>query len=195
MSKLIDLIDNEKTDKNTSHSYINAYERLFENKKFDTNNILEIGIGEPKENKCNGGSIKLWRDYFPNSIIYGLDIQDISAINDDIINKDRIKLYTSIDAYDQTFIEREFIEKNIKFDILIDDGPHTLDSMVFFVKHYLPLLNENGILVIEDIPDEKWIKILTDNTPPEYKQCIEWVDLRQTKNRWDDMMFIINKNS
>jgi hypothetical protein len=193
MSKLIDLIDNSLTDKNTSHSYINTYERIFSSKKNDKNNILEIGIGEPKQNKQNGGSIKLWHDYFPNSTIYGLDIICISNVNDCIKNNDRINLITSVDAYNKTFIENTFIKNDIKFDILIDDGPHTLDSMVFFVKNYLPLLNDNGVFVIEDIPDIKWTQILIENTPEEYKKYIQIEDLRHIKNRWDDIMFIIKK--
>lgn len=193
MSKLVDLIDNSLTDKNTSHSYINTYERIFSSKKNDKNNILEIGIGEPKQNKENGGSIKLWHDYFPNSTIYGLDIHHISNVNDCIKNNDRIKLITSVDAYNKTFIENTFIKNDIKFDIMIDDGPHTLDSMVFFVKNYLPLLNDNGVFVIEDIPDIKWTQILRENTPEEYKKYIQIEDLRHIKNRWDDIMFIIKK--
>ena len=193
MSRLIDLIDNSLTDKNTSHSYISTYERLFSSKKMFKNNILEIGIGEPKQNKENGGSIKLWFDYFPNSTIYGLDIHDISNVNDIIKNNDRIKLFTSINAYDTTFIENTFVKNDIKFDILIDDGPHTLDSMIFFVTHYLPLLNETGVLVIEDIPDITWINILIQNVPEEYRKFIQIEDLRHVKNRWDDIMFIINK--
>lgn len=194
MSRLIDLIDNSLTDKNTSHSYISTYERLFSSKKMLKNNILEIGIGEPKQNKENGGSIKLWHDYFPNSTIYGLDIHDISNVNDIIKNNDKIKLFTSINAYDVTFIENTFIKNDIRFDILIDDGPHTLDSMIFFVKHYLHLLNEKGILVIEDIPDIKWINILIQNIPEEYRKFIQIEDLRRVKNRWDDIMLIINKS-
>jgi hypothetical protein len=193
MSTLIDLIDNTKTDKNTCHSYIPVYQKLFETKKYDNNNILEIGIGEPKQNKENGGSIKLWHDYFPNSTIYGLDIYDISNINDSIKNNNRIQLFTSIDAYNTTFIENTFIQNNIKFDILIDDGPHTLDSMIFFIKYYLPLLKDDGILVIEDIPDINWTKILMENTPEDLRQYVKIVDLRRIKNRWDDIMFVIQK--
>jgi hypothetical protein len=135
----------------------------------------------------------LWHDYFQNSTIYGLDIHDISKINDSIKNKDRIKLFTSVNAYDTTFIKSTFVDNNIKFDILIDDGPHTLDSMIFFVKHYLPLLNEKGILVIEDIHDIKWINILIRHVPEEYRRFIQVADLRHVKNRWDDIMLIINK--
>jgi hypothetical protein len=65
--------------------------------------------------------------------------------------------------------------------------------MVFFVKNYLPLLNDNGVFVIEDIPDIKWTQILTENTPEEYKKYIQIEDLRHIKNRWDDIMFIIKK--
>jgi hypothetical protein len=191
MSKLIDLIDNTKTDKNTCHSYIETYEELFSQKKFNKNNILEVGIGEPKENKDNGGSIKLWYDYFVNSTIYGLDIQDLSNVNEDIINKDRIKLFTSVDAYDCNFIEENF--KNIKFDILIDDGPHTLESMIFFLKNYSPLLNNNGVLVIEDVQDYKWFDILYENTPDELKKYVHVYDLRNKKHRWDDMLFVIKR--
>ena len=193
MPKLVDLIDNSLTDKNTCHSYIDTYEALFSAKKLLKNNVLEIGIGEPKQNKENGGSIKLWCDYFPLSKIYGLDIHHISNINDCIKNNDRITLITSVDAYNETFIESTFVKNNIKFDILIDDGPHTLDSMIFFVKHYLKLLTDGGILVIEDIPDINWTRILRDNTPEEFKKFIQIADLRHVKNRWDDIMFIIKK--
>jgi hypothetical protein len=191
MSRLIDLIDNTKTDKNTCHSYIQTYEELFSEKKFCNNNVLEIGIGEPKENKENGGSIKLWHDYFINSTIYGLDIHDISNINESIINKERIKLFTSVDAYDIDFIEKNF--KELTFDIMIDDGPHTLESMLFFIKNYLPLLNKNGILVIEDIPDIEWLTILYNSTPDEFKSNVHKYDLRSNKNRWDDILFVIKK--
>ena len=193
MSKLIELIDNHTTDKNTSHSYVDTYEELLSPIKYKSNNILEIGIGEPKQHNENGGSIKLWHDYFPNSIVYGLDMIDISQVNNDIKNKDRIKLYTNIDAYNVEFVKSVFVEKDIKFDVLIDDGPHTLDSMIFFIQNYLQLLNDNGILVIEDVPDMNWIPILTEITPLQYRHCIQVRDLRANKNRWDDILFVIQK--
>jgi hypothetical protein len=75
----------------------------------------------------------------------------------------------------------------------LDDGPHTLESMIFFINHYLPLLKDDGILIIEDIPDINWTQILINNTPEQYKKYIEIADLRIVKNRWDDIMFIIKK--
>ena len=53
------IVDNTRTDKNTTHSYLPLYESLFKNKKETAQNNLEIGIQ-------NGGSIQLWRGYFIN---------------------------------------------------------------------------------------------------------------------------------
>jgi hypothetical protein len=179
---LKDLIDDTKTDKNTTHSYLDAYEKLFSPLKYKQINILEIGIQD-------GGSIKLWHDYFPNANIYGIDIIDISRIPLFIQNIDRIKLFPSTNAYDHNFIEKYFVNENIKFDIIIDDGPHTLQSMIFVARHYTELLNENGILIIEDIQDYKWINKITQ-TLPTYKDH-EVIDLRKNKNRYDDILLLI----
>jgi spermidine synthase len=42
-------------------------------------------------------------------------------------------------------------EKEGKFDIIIDDGPHTWASQEWFFIYYYSLLNDGGVLVCEDI--------------------------------------------
>ena len=194
-TKLLDLIDNRLTDKNTIHSYIEPYEEIFNKKKYNNNNILEIGIGEPLTDNRNGGSIKLWHDYFVNSTIYGIDIHDISKINDIIKNNERIKLLTGKNAYDIQFIKQNFISQNIKFDIMIDDGPHTYHSMKFFVEQYLPLLNPKGILIIEDIPNISWCNKLINSVPSVMKNQVIYriYDLRNNKKRFDDILLIFER--
>jgi hypothetical protein len=93
----------------------------------------------------------------------------------------------------------DFVKKYIsgkKYDIMIDDGPHTLESMIFFIKNYLPLLSENGILIIEDIGNMEWTNILINSIPPEFvnKTSHEIYDLRNIKNRWDDVLLVIEYN-
>ena len=51
------IVDNSRTDKNTIHSYLPLYQKLFGSKQETAKSILEIGI-------WNGGSIKLWHDFF-----------------------------------------------------------------------------------------------------------------------------------
>lgn len=183
---LVDLVDNSKTDKNTLHSYLPLYQQIFGGKKESAKNVLEIGIDR-------GGSIKLWRDYFPNAIIYGLDIMELENVWDEIKNNDKIVLYTSVNAYDDHFFKSHILEKNIKFDILLDDGPHSLESMVFFIETYSQVMADDGILIVEDVQNWEWIEDLKAAVPPPLKEYIKVYDLRSNNDRYDDIVFTIDK--
>ena len=188
---LIDLVDNTKTDKNTLHSYLPLYEILFNCKKNSATHILEIGIGPFKES--NGGSIKLWADYFKNAHIFSIDILPINSVNEIITDHHRIHLFTQTNAYDINFLKTKFLIPNIRFDIILDDGPHTLESMRSFIRLYSMVLKDDGILVIEDVQDITWIEILKNATPHHLRQYIEIYDRREIKGRYDDIVFVINK--
>lgn len=179
--KLADIVNNNTTDKNTVHSYLESYENLFAKKRLENVKVLEIGV-------MQGGSIKLWRDYFINGQIYGVDVTDIHIQETSILSDERIKLYIGVNAYDINFLN---LLQSEQFDILIDDGPHSYESMEFFVKHYLPLLKEDGILVIEDIQHWSWIDELKKHIPDTYN--IRVFDLRTNKGRYDDILFVIQK--
>lgn len=183
---LEELVNNSITDKNTRHSYLGLYQLLLIGKKETAKNVLEIGI-------YVGGSIKLWNDFFTNAFVYGLDIVDIDKISDIIKNKEKIILYTSINAYDNDFFENNFLNKNIKFDFMLDDGPHSLESMIQFIKLYSQIMTDDGILIIEDVQSLDWIDILVKVVPEELKQFIKIYDLRPIKNRYDDIVFTIDK--
>lgn len=184
--------DDRFTDKNTVHSYIDVYESLFSSKKDSARHVLEIGIGPYMP---NGGSILMWASYFPNAHIHTADIIHIDQVNTDLIDHPRIYLHTSNDAYHKKFFTNTFLSKEMKFDILIDDGPHTLESMIQFITLYSQLMKEDGILVMEDVQQFDWISILKMCTPEELKPYIEVYDRREVKGRYDDIMFVINKSS
>jgi hypothetical protein len=179
------LADNLRTDKNTTHSYLPLYQQLLISKKGSAKNVLEIGIWK-------GGSIKLWHEFFTNATIYGLDIMDYNEVWDVLKNNEKIVLHTSIDAYEDDFINKYFTNK--KFDFIIDDGPHTLESMKKFIKSYSPLMEEDGIFIIEDIPCWEWIDILKNEVLEDMKPFIKVYDLRCQKNRYDDIVFVIDKS-
>ncbi len=171
------------TDKNTGHSYIDKfYEKEFAKYKDKNISLLEIGID------C-GASLKLWSEYFTNADkIVGIDIGNyIPQKYKDIKNV----TYIFENAY------TEQISKELgMFDIIIDDGPHTIESQVKTIEYYLPQLNKNGILIIEDIQDKSSIKKLEEQftiTSKIYNiDCVfEVIDLRYNKNRYDDLMFVI----
>ena len=187
--KIKDFIDNKLTDKNTLHSYVNVYEDMFDSLRYTAKNILEIGMAP-------GGSIMVWRNYFINAHIYGIDTCNLSDIQSQSIKNDyHITLFPNTNGYNDEFIRDNFINKNIKFDMVLDDASHTLEDIIYFIIKYLPLLSDNGIMVIESIQKFEWIEILKLIVPDEFKKNIQIYDLRHIKNRHDDVLFVINKNS
>jgi len=182
------IVDNSRTDKNTVHSYLPLYQNLLISKKETAKNVLEVGI-------YHGGSIKLWSDFFTNATVYGLDIMNINNVWEGIKNKENIILHTSSDAYNDNFFITQFINKNIKCDFMLDDGPHTLQSMKQFIKLYSQIMTDDGILIIEDVQSWDWIDILKNEAPEHLKQFIKIYDLRPNKNRYDDIVFTIDKSN
>jgi predicted O-methyltransferase YrrM len=182
-------LNNNKTDKNTVHSYLELYDTLLKPIKDTAQNVLEIGIGDfgPK----NGGSLLLWTNYFKKATIYGIDVLPLDRVLDEVISDESIKLYCNSDAYNDNFISKNL--SNMKFDFLIDDGPHSLISQEKFVELYSPLLNENGILIIEDVQDISWLENLKNKTPEHLQKYIKTYDLRKNKGRYDDIVFTIDK--
>ena len=185
---LQNIVDNSRTDKNTVHSYLDLYQNLLIAKKETAKNVLEIGI-------YDGGSIKLWSDFFTNATVYGLDIMHINNVWEGIKNKENIILHTSSDAYNETFFIDNFLNKNIKCDFMLDDGPHSLESMKQFIRLYSQIMTDDGILIIEDVQSIDWINVLKDEVPSHLKQFIRIYDLRPNKNRYDDIVFTIDKSS
>lgn len=177
---LLSLIDNSRTDKNTAHTYIDLYETLLGSRKQTAKAVLEVGI-------YRGGSIKLWNDYFPNATIYAVDIMPRKDVWSEL-NKPRIQLYCETDAYSQDFINKL---GEVRFDMVLDDGPHSLASQVAFIKLYLPLLAENGILIIEDVQSMNWIERLKEAVPEDKRHRINVYDLRAKKGRYDDIVFTV----
>lgn len=169
------ILKNYKTDKNSAHSYIdNLYDELL-SKKIDSTDILEIGVSQ-------GGSIQLWRDYFINATIDAVDINDCSKF----LDRHRINHIIG-NAYTKDF----FCNLKNEYDIIIDDGPHTLDTMIFFVKNYLNLLRHDGIAIIEDIKSDEWAGIIKKNVPCNF--ISKTVDLRHIKGRFDDLVLVLSR--
>jgi FkbM family methyltransferase len=175
------IVDNRFTDKNTCHSYLETYEKLLKDKHLTCKNVLEIGIQ-------HGGSMKLWNDYFVNANIYGIDINQ----EPDFLKEYKRVKCLKMNAYSQESIDY-FSKQNIAFDFIIDDGPHTLETMIYFIKNYTQLLDTEGILIVEDIQDIKWCDTFKTLVLNGY--TYEIIDLRHIKNRWDDILFVIKKET
>lgn len=170
------------TDKDTLHSYVESYESLLYLFQDRPCSLLEIGVN-------HGGSAIMWYEYLPESKLFLLDTRN--AISPHIaaaMNLDRVQLYIG-DAYTDGMVSRMYHDCPNGFDIIIDDGPHTLASQIYVLTSYLPLLNPGGILVIEDIQDISHVEILRQYVADE----VDVIDLRAVKGRYDDILFVVKK--
>ena len=77
---------------------------------------------------------------------------------------------------------------------MLDDGPHTLNSMITFIELYSQLLEDDGILIIEDVQSLDWIDKLNNAVPENLKKYIKVYNLMHCKNRYDDIVFTIDKS-
>jgi hypothetical protein len=154
------------------HSYNKIYASLFSEIKNNNLVIFECGLGTnnpdlPSSMGINGqpgASLRVWKDYFINSKIYGADID-----TDILFSEDRIVT----DYMDQTNPDsvNAFWEKhNIEPDIIIDDGLHEYNAGTTLFENSFDKLKSGGVYIIEDIIKEdieKYKKYFNDK----YSAC------------------------
>lgn len=135
------------TDKRSEeHNYVPHYEEAFASLREKPLRILEIGIFRPSDDSRKvAASLKTWQDYFPNAMVYGIDIGDFRDVNTD-------RIFTWVCNQESRPELQNFINVSEgNFDIIIDDGGHLMRqhqvSIGFLFKH----LNAGGIYVIEDL--------------------------------------------
>ena len=141
-TELCKIMNNLNSDKGSKeHNYTKIYYSLFKEKKFEELNVFELGI-------AFGASLRGWKQFFPNSKIYGGDCE----INN-LFEEKNIKTYL-VNQNIETTIHNLWNNqdlKHIELDIIIDDAEHNIESNLFFLKHSFHKLKKSGIYVIEDI--------------------------------------------
>ena len=172
-------LDKYDSDKITNR-YLEKYDPIFEPYVQKEIALLELGISK-------GGSLLLWRDYFPLGTIAGIDIK----LPDGFDHGERIHIFEGNQA-DPQFLSQ--VGNNVApegFDIIIDDASHIgeLTKTAFwylFDNHLKP----NGIYVIEDwgtgywsnFPDGKSLN-LNSYTQKKSKRGPMWLILLYAKGK------------
>jgi len=122
--------------------------------------VLEIGLGtnNPElvstmgSQSAPGASLRAFRDFLPASTICGADVD-----TDILFHEDRIKT-SFVDQTDfGTFNEMIKILGTTEFDLIVDDGLHSVEANMNTLLFALSALKDGGWLVIEDIPERTLI--------------------------------------
>lgn len=153
-TQLCKLAEKHKTDKllKYRHNYTTVYHTLFKDREVE--NLLEIGIGSVQTMQMThqwkygyktGASLFMWRDYFPDANIYGIDISE-----ETIENEERVKTFVC-DQSNPLSLMKYLSMMYDKFDVVIDDGSHNNVHQMVSLIHILPHIKPYGIYCIEDL--------------------------------------------
>ncbi len=104
----------------------------------------------------NGTGIAIWCDLFSNGRILGFDI-DLGHINDNMDNLKSLGAFKNnipeMYEYDQFLDNTEYlgsILKDDRIDICIDDGFHSVESILSTMNSVMPYLADKFVYFIED---------------------------------------------
>ncbi|WP_119461877.1 class I SAM-dependent methyltransferase [Rhodospirillaceae bacterium SYSU D60014] len=157
------------------HNYLPIYDRYFSPIRQDVRKVLEIGVQ-------SGKSLRMWRDYFPNAEIYGLDLDPACKA----VEEDRIRI-----AIGDQSNPSDLAKLPTDFDIIIDDGSHIpahqINTFRYLFRHNM---NERGVYAVEDCVSRpttiKWFKKLADhvNYWPRGLSTREWPKFNSFDRIW-----------
>lgn len=137
------------TDKWGKHSYTPIYHKIFQELRYKNLNVFEIGVGGYGRLNEGGESLRMWKEYFPSSQIWSIDIYDKSAFIED-----RINIFRG-NQIDEPFL-KELVQKIGVIDIIIDDGSHWNEHVIKSFQILFPLLKDGGIYIVEDTQTSYW---------------------------------------
>lgn len=157
--------EKHQTDKATHHKYLGLYELILSRfRKTPNLRILEIGVQF-------GNSIRTWLEWFPSASIYGID-----AVSNNVTFPNPNVTFIIGNAYSDGIVNGL-----AQFDIIIDDGSHTIDDQTWFVHNYALLLKKGGLLIVEDVETRDTIQVLAKSLLKEFQYtAVEMVEGEST---------------
>lgn len=175
------------------HCYTPYYYQMFKDKRTKIKKVLELGIGRfrnmqdkewvyddnLKRKYFKGASLKMWRDFFPNAMVYGADIRPETLFSDERI--------TTFLCDERKKEDLENLIKNIgsDIDLVVDDASHHVYDQIFASSTILPFLDKGATYIIEDVGHSRKIA----SALAEYNTYVQDVP-----RRWHGgMLFVINK--
>jgi len=121
--------------------YFEGYSLHLPPDRHGVKSLMEIGVR-------TGRGLQVWREYFPDAKITGVDINpkcvECTVPNVSIIIGDQEdKAFLAMLAGD-------------KYDIVIDDGGHTMRQQIRSFRALFPSVRKGGLYVIEDLHTSYW---------------------------------------
>lgn len=144
MRKLDEIGIKHGTDKSSLiHNYLTKYEKYLPFKQEDKLKFLEIGV-------LHGESLRMWKEYFHNSEIIGIDLNSNAKQHEEF----RINIEIG-SQFDSDFL-KYVADKHGPFDIILDDGSHVNEHVIFSFQKLFNELKSGGVYIVEDVATSYW---------------------------------------
>ncbi len=148
------------TDKADTNDLLHYYDSLLKKYRYEKINILEIGV-------FFGSSLKMWREFFPNAEIYGMDhftglqgnghtFEGARSFFDSVQNKEpntsRIHLVecNQSDRKQLEMARDKFLQDKIEFKFILDDASHLMMPQQLSLAILAPCISKDGMFLMED---------------------------------------------
>ena len=164
-TELCEIMGRNKSDKGSDnildswHNYTTVYYSLFKDICKKELRVFELGLGTNNPNVPSnmgingrpGASLYGWNNFFPNSNIFGADID-----KEILFNTDKIKTFYC-DQTNPEIIQDMWNNDLLKedFDIIIEDGLHKFEANVCFFENSIHKIKSGGYYIIEDISNNE----------------------------------------
>jgi hypothetical protein len=126
------------------HNYSEPYAYYFAAIKDKPIKFLEIGMHR-------GVSVQLWENYFKNAELHFVDI------NFNLVQYfSKRSRYHLADQADPNQLIQVMKETGGEFDIIIEDGGHTMVQQITSFVTLFPYLKSGGLYIIEDLHTSYW---------------------------------------
>ncbi|MBY0523262.1 MAG: class I SAM-dependent methyltransferase [Gemmataceae bacterium] len=147
--------------------YTPAYHRFFSEWCDRPLRLLEIGVYQ-------GGSLQMWREYFPKASLFAIDINAETLQWNGKIRDCKVTLV------DQGSPEalRDYVAKTGgQFDIIVEDGGHTMHQQITSFNVLFPHVVPGGAYVVEDYGTSYWTKFggKALNAPGTSVSMLKWL--------------------
>jgi len=132
------------------HDYAVIYEKYFAPFRDAPIVFLEIGLGA-------GCSARMWDEYFSKAKLYFIDIVPYVVERGNKYLSAKAKCFL-VDQSNKKALDDFAKRIDEEFDIIVDDGGHTMDQQLNSFIALFPYVKSGGIYVVEDLHTSYWEK-------------------------------------
>jgi len=160
----------------TWHHYTGAYHSLLSPVRDKIEVVVEVGVHR-------GASLRMWRDYFPNAKVWGVDngsgcpIEEIKAM---AVSCSDVPLCEEIRVnlvFGEQANEEVLAKLPTRIDLVVDDGSHAPNdflatlkvlfprtNLMYIIEDVFPEFMKQTVKVVEEISGGAWVMLRQKGT-------------------------------